>query len=274
MLNLGYNTGVNHIKSDGLLKQHRHPFSTDVKGIDTMTDHTRVPHFPPNLQDYAPWVATHGLYATYGECQCGCGQLAPIAVRTESRSGAVKGKPRRFAYTHCFRYSQSPLPGYKRCTICNEMKPMAAFSITQEGKRKGKPDPRCKECNAARAKAMSEANPEIKIRSRLRMRSMSPEQRLARNKRDAERNARNPQPRRMKDKRVRMNNPGFANAANVVRHAVDRGDFPPVWTMVCEHCQEAQAMHWHHHKGYADEHLLDVIALCVACHGKAHRRYE
>jgi hypothetical protein len=35
-----YNYSGNHIKSDGLLEQHRHPFSTDVRGIDTMSDHT------------------------------------------------------------------------------------------------------------------------------------------------------------------------------------------------------------------------------------------
>lgn len=30
----------NHIKSDGLLSQHRHPFSTYVRGVDTMSDDT------------------------------------------------------------------------------------------------------------------------------------------------------------------------------------------------------------------------------------------
>src|SRR3989304_5913060 len=40
MADLGYNTGVDHIKSDGLFQQHRHQFSTDVGGIVTMSDHT------------------------------------------------------------------------------------------------------------------------------------------------------------------------------------------------------------------------------------------
>lgn len=52
------------------------------------------------------------------------------------------------------------------------------------------------------------------------------------------------------------------------------GNFPPAWTMVCEHCREAQAAHWHHHNGYADEYKLDVIALCFDCHGKEHRVHD
>lgn len=34
---------------------------------------TLTPFFPENLDDYAPWVAKHGLLAPYGKCQCGCG---------------------------------------------------------------------------------------------------------------------------------------------------------------------------------------------------------
>lgn len=40
MVVLGYNTGVNHIKSDGLFQQHRHPFSSRIRGANTMPDHT------------------------------------------------------------------------------------------------------------------------------------------------------------------------------------------------------------------------------------------
>lgn len=40
MVGMWYNTGVNHIKSDGLFQQHRHPFSTCDRGARTMPDHT------------------------------------------------------------------------------------------------------------------------------------------------------------------------------------------------------------------------------------------
>lgn len=42
-----------------------------------------------------------------GYCQCGCGQLAPIAARTQTRTGVIKGKPVRFIPNHHRR--KSPL---------------------------------------------------------------------------------------------------------------------------------------------------------------------
>lgn len=90
----------NHIKSDGLLSQRRHPFSTRIRGADTMNDHTPVPFFPPNLEDYAPWVATYGLVAPYGQCQCGCGQDVPMSTLTRTEKGRVKGMPIRFCHSH------------------------------------------------------------------------------------------------------------------------------------------------------------------------------
>jgi hypothetical protein len=100
MVEMRYNTRVNHIKSDGLFQQPRHPFSTYVRGIDTMTHSTRVSYFPENLQDHAPWVAKHGLVAPYGECQCGCGRKTNIASMVSAERGNIVGHPRRFATGH------------------------------------------------------------------------------------------------------------------------------------------------------------------------------
>jgi len=61
---------------------------------------TRSPHFPANLKDYAPWVATYGLVAPYGECQCGCGNDAPLAKRGRNSTGEIKGAPCRFVHWH------------------------------------------------------------------------------------------------------------------------------------------------------------------------------
>jgi hypothetical protein len=36
-------------------------------------------------------------------CECGCGGLAPIAKRTDSKKGWVKGQPLRFIYHHDLR---------------------------------------------------------------------------------------------------------------------------------------------------------------------------
>lgn len=36
-------------------------------------------------------------------CECGCGQPAPIAARTNRRQGTTKGEPQRFILGHCLR---------------------------------------------------------------------------------------------------------------------------------------------------------------------------
>lgn len=84
MSEIGYNTGVDLIKSDGLFQQRRHPFSTDVRGIDTMSDHTtrQSPEVKVKL------------------CECGCGQPAPLATKTDKRRGHIKGQPLSFVRNH------------------------------------------------------------------------------------------------------------------------------------------------------------------------------
>jgi hypothetical protein len=49
---------------------------------------------------YAPWVETCGLRYPYGECQCGCGNDAPIADQNRDSRGWLKGHPARFIGNH------------------------------------------------------------------------------------------------------------------------------------------------------------------------------
>lgn len=39
----------------------------------------------------------------YGYCECGCGELAPIARQTDRATGYVRGKPKRYIYGHMWR---------------------------------------------------------------------------------------------------------------------------------------------------------------------------
>jgi hypothetical protein len=94
------NTLVVYTKSSGALERTRYLFSNRNRGADTMPDHTRAPYFPPNLDDYAPWVTSYGLIAPYGECQCGCGQKTKIATEVNHRQGIKQGEPRRFVRGH------------------------------------------------------------------------------------------------------------------------------------------------------------------------------
>lgn len=52
------------------------------------------------VDEYAPWVATYGLNAPYGECQCGCGQKTKIGTQVRSCIGEIKGHPKRFIRGH------------------------------------------------------------------------------------------------------------------------------------------------------------------------------
>lgn len=61
---------------------------------------TRTPSFPANLSDYAPWVTTHGLFAPYGQCQCGCGHIVSIANSDYLARGWREGHPVRFVVGH------------------------------------------------------------------------------------------------------------------------------------------------------------------------------
>jgi len=77
-------------------------------GLDTRkdkflmcSDSTSTPYFPANLEDYAPWVATHGLFAPYGKCQGGCGNDVARARQSRSDHGVKIGHPVRFCSHQC-----------------------------------------------------------------------------------------------------------------------------------------------------------------------------
>lgn len=46
---------------------------------------------------------TPSLNSTIGLCQCGCGQQASLATKTNSRSGSIKGQPVKYVVGHSMR---------------------------------------------------------------------------------------------------------------------------------------------------------------------------
>ena len=75
-----------------------------------MYDHSNpAPYFPSNLDDFAPWVAIHGLTAPYGKCQCGCGERTDLAKKTDMRRHIARGKFNRFVQNHHSKRSLSDL---------------------------------------------------------------------------------------------------------------------------------------------------------------------
>lgn len=58
-------------------------------------------------------------------------------------------------------------------------------------------------------------------------------------------------------------------AHTAVSVAVLAGKIPKVTSLKCESCGK-RANQYHHHNGYSEEHWLDVMPLCRACHNAAH----
>jgi hypothetical protein len=84
-----------------------------------------------------------------------------------------------------------------------------------------------------------------------------------------ERRERNARIANERSRRWRRSVPGAATAHNRVYLHIKQGKLPPVTTLACVKCGK-QAKHYHHHKGYAPEHKVDVIPLCVLCHRLEH----
>jgi hypothetical protein len=74
-----------------------------------MNNSTCTPHFPTNLEEFAPWVKVHGLLAPYGECQCGCGQLATLSPQNNKTAMVRKGDPYRWVKGHHKHGLRKPL---------------------------------------------------------------------------------------------------------------------------------------------------------------------
>lgn len=68
-------------------------------------------------------------------------------------------------------------------------------------------------------------------------------------------------------KRYFKNNPKYKKATDAVGYAIRIGKLPRPDTLLCHYCPNP-AQQYHHHKGYAPEHRLDVIPICKKCHRK------
>lgn len=59
--------------------------------------------------------------------------------------------------------------------------------------------------------------------------------------------------------------PNQDKAHKAVKKAIKDGRLPKVGSLKCHYCPTT-AEEYHHHKGYAPEHWLDVIPACIDCH--------
>jgi len=70
---------------------------------------------------------------------------------------------------------------------------------------------------------------------------------------------------KLRRKNQRIRNLHKFQAREAVRHAVRGGKLPRADALKCS-CGN-QAKHYHHHNGYDKAHWLDVVPICVPCHG-------
>lgn len=178
----------------------------------------------------------------------------------------------------------------KVCSKCGEAKPTEQFSKTR-GSKDGL-RAYCKPCSSAEYKRWREENQEkrnaymrewhqanLEHETRYARERYQNDEEYRRKVLEWQHNHRLAQPEKVREQeRAAKRAKGYQNdqrrAQTTVARAIRRGLLPPAWSMVCDGCDEAQAAHWHHHKGYDRQYWLEVTPLCLDCHGKEHRVYD
>jgi hypothetical protein len=148
----------------------------------------------------------------------------------------------------------------KLCASCGESKPLHDFykdSRASDGAASS-----CKVCILAkRAAKVASRTPEQVVSDRATRREYSKQWRATDKGKVWAQEYAKANPPHAKDKARR-------NARAAVARAVRRGLQLPT---VCESCETMTKLQAHHHNGYDKAHQLDVVWLCVSCHGKEHR---
>ena len=139
----------------------------------------------------------------------------------------------------------------KTCTTCKQIKPIAEFY-------KNGRSTKCKVCEIQRQRAYNKTQKGRESQKRY------DQSKKGRRKKKLWRKT----PKGKASFRTHCD-PERIKASKAVNNAVSAGDLPHVNTLICQNCPD-EAQHYHHHKGYAPEHWLDVVPLCIECHIKVH----
>ena len=142
----------------------------------------------------------------------------------------------------------------KRCSHCKEIKPLSEFYKNRNGK-----DGLHLQCKTCKKQYMQQYRKTDKGKSAQRRYKQSQKGKVASRRYEQSKKGRDTQ------KQYRLCHPERQRAKNAVNKAVRTGKLPRPDTLQCHYCPE-QAKDYHHHKGYAPEHWLDVIPACRNCH--------
>lgn len=157
----------------------------------------------------------------------------------------------------------------KKCSRCKEIKPISEFSKSL--KEKDGRQTYCKLCQKKYAHSKKG-----KTAHKYYHQSKKGKARHKRYKKSEKGRQSNKKYNQSKKGRITRNkakqtylvrNPEYNKAISAVNIAVRNGELPRANTLQCHYCP-AKAKEYHHHKGYAPEHWLDVVPVCVLCHSK------
>lgn len=145
----------------------------------------------------------------------------------------------------------------KRCSTCKQYKQLSEFSKDRSRKDGFKND--CKTCD--RAYRQSEKGKTVHRRANKKYQK-TPKAKVAhKHYRQSEKGKAF---YRKHAHRYRIGHPERINARKAVNEAIKVGKLPRPDSLQCSCGEQAEA--YHHHKGYEQEHWLDVVPVCILCH--------
>ena len=161
----------------------------------------------------------------------------------------------------------------KRCSHCKQVKPLSEFTISRTGKF-GRHN-QCKICKRITQKRFRQSEKSVVYQKKYskNIKAKACKKRYAQSEKGKAAQRRYLRSEKGKAKKVEMVNrwrvahPEHRKAQTAVKRAIEKGILPELDSIRCHYCR-AQAQEYHHHKGYAKEHQLDVIPVCKICHNK------
>ncbi len=110
----------------------------------------RVPPYPLTPDD-----------PLWPECQCGCGEPAPVRIANNHQRGFIKGEPCKFVDGHAARVRKTKIVnGKKHCSRCGSDKPLEEFNKCRT--RSTGFDAYCRECMSERHRTYHKENREVR----------------------------------------------------------------------------------------------------------------
>jgi len=145
----------------------------------------------------------------------------------------------------------------KRCSKCKQIKPLSEFSkhkSYEDGHRYW-----CKLCESQYSKKYLQTKHGKATRENYNETDKGKQARKR-----ASKHYQQSEKGKVSGERYQQNHPERIKARSAVMIAIVAGKLPQASSLQCS-CGH-QAAQYHHHKGYAPEHWLDVIPICKKCH--------